>query len=307
MGIEQRIARIRETAAIPRASLEAKIALKTIGPLINLATKKLVQTTPKEFVPGFYQEYVKAIEDGCFPVFVVNHESQFDLQLLAWAANVLVNTANRVLPEEKKIKGTLVPMAQSVESGAQGLDTLIMYESTKKGLEKYKTVTILTATANDTNERGELPNPREFSENMRDGIRKGYAAIGVLPEGTKEGGRIGENGHRNGMQEFADNALRICISLAKSNHQPVVFIPIAISESWRVLDPQNNRPRSDALLKGFGIGNQRLASVKIGQPVRTDTGELARLISQRDWKNIDRYIGGLIAALLPFAERGKFK
>lgn len=307
MGIEQRLAQIRDSRNISKTTLEMQVALLTVGPIISLLTNKLNAITPKEFAPGFTEEYVRAIKDGCFPVFVANHQSQFDLPLLARVSRVLINTANRVLPEEKRISGTLVPMAQSVENGAQGIDTQIIYAANNRQLERNKVVTIPTATVNDTGGRGELPNPREFTTTMRDGIKKGYGAIGVFPEGTKEGGRIGENGQRKGMQEFAQNSLRICISLARSNGQPVVFIPVGISESWRVLDPQTRLPRSNTLMAGFGIGHPKLPHVRIGMPVRTDKDDLSRFIIQKNWSGLDAYIGGKIAELLPFRERGKYR
>lgn len=303
MNIERGLERQITTPAKKAAFSPQRLPL--ITNVIERWSESIATAIDVDYEPGFANQYVNAIKNNYFPVLVGNHDSQSNAIAIAKLAYIFTGVANDFLPQEKKLKGFLLPLAKSLDTGRQGLWPKIYYEATKPVLEKYNLKPVLTTTNNDYNNRGMDKNSNDFLKAMAQGIGDGYAAIAIFPEGTVEGGRKTQDRKRKGMQPFIDISLETCLMLAKRyKRQQSLIIPVGLEAGYEVHDPQTKRPHKEAVLAGFGIGNLKIAKIHVGLPIKSDGPEIEELIINKTWDEVNNVIGKAVAQLIPEEMRG---
>ena len=313
MSVEQR--------RIGQRGIEARFIRKQIKPLafkeippvadklIGMWTETHGLGAKLDFKEGFANAYLEAIKDGYFPVVIANHDSQSNAVSLIKLSYILTGSANEVLPQEKRIEGFLLPLAESLDSGRQGKFAKMAYDGAKPTLEKYGIIPVLTTTKNDENKREMKRKSEQFMKDMKNGVKEGYA-IAVLAEGTVESGRRGTDGKRKGMQEFVDIALETPYILAKRyKNQKTIFIPVGIENGTEIHDPTGKLPlpHFKAFRAGFGFGDAEIGILHIGLPIKSDGPEIGTFIDNYDWANVNNTVGKAVASLIPEEMRGVYK
>lgn len=261
----------------------------------------------KDGQEAFANSYMEAIRQGYFPVIVGNHDSNSNAVSLIKLSYILAGSANDILPEERRIEGFMLPLAESMDSGRQGQFAKKAYDGTKPIIEKYGIVPILTPTKNDQTRRGMQRDPKRFMADMRNGVKQGYA-IAILAEGTVEGGRRGPDGKRKGMQEFIDIALETPFVLAKRyKRQPTVFIPVGIENGTEILDHARKIPlHLNGFIAGFGFADVSIGRLHVGIPIKSNGPEIGEMVDNHDWKGVNDYVGKEVASLIPEKLRGVY-
>ena len=253
--------------------------------------------TPVEYAPDFADKYIKAIQDGCIPILISNHTSDFDGVAIAYLTRDLVAVANEHLPQERKLKNFLMITAGSLRLGAGRPLEKIMFDTLQPFLNKHNIEPIYTTTSNDKARRGMNGNRREFIREASTLVTTGNYGVFLFPESSVEGGRKKKSGERKGMQRFVACSITTYISIVEGLGRKAVVIPVAVSDGWKVLDHQTKRLTLEAFLAGLNMADPRIASMRVGSPIRSDEESLRN-------KNIEDYFGRLTASMLKPEERG---
>jgi hypothetical protein len=278
--------------------------------------ERMLAATPVEFAPGFDEEFVGAIKEGCLPMLIINHTSDFDAIEAARLTKHLTDLANSNLPEDQQFESFLMITALSLKKGRSRPFEKLFYDAFGKFLKISHIEPIYTATINDKTVRGEDGNSKEYLGELEAKLQTRQFAIFFFPEGKVEGGRITErDGKRKGMQDFVPCRIADYIERVQENaHRPTVVIPASISGGWGVYDHRRRKlplPTKKILL-GFGRGERKPGdlegvNVRVGLPVRSDQGWLAELLTKGTktaMKEIDKRFGHIIAGELPAGQRG---
>lgn len=216
-------------------------------------------------------EIAGLLDDDTAIAIAANHQSNGEIVPLAIMTNEIrlaIDCRRRLQnPITPKIHFVL-PMAASVEKGAQGMFTADAYEKIKPWLNKKGIKTILFATPNDVSKRD--INLFEYRKNYKvidDELAAG-AGLAIFPEGTSHGGRLDNFGKRNGIIRVTKPTIfsRMALKVAQSGGKLVV-VALACSGAYQVFDPITDKPTELAISTFRNPFNRtRLATVTVCKP-----------------------------------------
>jgi hypothetical protein len=273
----------------------------------------MVNAIPVEYPPNFDTEYRQAIEDGCIPIFITNHSSDYDGLPAAKVTDKLLSLADGAMPWGKGLEGFLMITANSLQKGhAVELrpGEVMMFDTLGRPFLSDRGITPIFTTTKNDRKRGGIglaKNSNQFDTELEEKIKTGKFGIFLFPEASVNSGRLDKNGKRKGMQEFATGAVANYITKIKElTGRDVVVISAAIAGSYKVYDHQTSRP-SSKILKGFWHGDSEVVKVIVNKPIRSMNNLIAGFradASVREKIGIDGFFGRLIARLLPPEEQG---
>ena len=272
------------------------------------------KATPIEFPPNSKNQYVQAIKDGCIPILITNHSSDYDGIPAAMLTDMLTTLANENLPLGEQLEGFLMITARSLQSEQQKIqrpgETIIFDALEHPFLSKHAIRPLFTTTKHDRTRDGSgLPkNSEEFAEELDPRLATGKFGVFLFPEATVNSGRLDKDGRRRGMQKFTPGAIAKYVTDIKelTGGRDVVIISAAISGGYKVYDHQTSRP-TRKILAGFRHGDPEVVTVTVSPPVRSRNNVVAGFDAAASVKQkigIDRFFGRRIAAMLPPEERG---
>lgn len=264
------------------------------------------------YVEGARENIEKAqglIVDGYVPVLYANHQSHADKLVLSGITQRLAQSG-----ADDQFGGFLVPVAVTIESGAQGAyiqQLMVLFETLYRDRGYGPDVPFITD--NDRQARGAVGNNTESVKRLMDAPRNRHGLV-MFPEATLEGGRIGSNGNLNGMQDVMQITGSGLIGYPKfwlkRGRGEAVFMPVGISGSYRMYPPDPGRDRiSPEVVMGIsGDGpSAPIVSISAGNPY-TYTELRDEFKEEPDSKRKDHLdlMMRKVAELLPETERGHY-
>jgi hypothetical protein len=300
------------------------IAVRAASPSIRLAQERIARSTSVEFVDGFWNAYGDFREDDYFPIDEANHGVQQNADSLALAVEEQVKFERYLqLPEEKRLKGFILPLADTLNSGSHGAAIQAIYHADRKFLARHSMYPLHLARRVDVTQGKTQPNLIAFYKKLLKGFNNGYS-VAVFPEGNTTGGkRVHEeknadgttiwvpnpNNELNGMHAFERDSQALIISAARKAGRKTMIIPIGIAGGTNIQDPMTKLPTRTAYRVSFGLESKKkiLVRVRVGMPLPTDQGELGELIKAGDVIGANSLVERHIAGLLPPNHRGIHK
>lgn len=292
--------------------------------LIGGAERILAQV-PVEYLPGAKESYLEARRDGYVPITVSNHQVHLDaLKIAGVTAELARLEVTHEIPSPTK--GSLLPLAKSVDTGYQGELLQKGFDVMKPAFQRLGTETLLYVREEDEKRYGLVSNWREIMERMDEGIREGYG-ISLFPEGVVQAGRrklkegispafgvveklledIGiVEGDINGMQPFDTRDLRFVKIRVERNRRKAAFTPVAINGVYLLLRPTYEHTAVvtlrgvRAVLIPIPFGD---VTVRVGV---TETSESVEEAMQKNGETLGDHIGIQIARMLPEKARGVY-
>lgn len=249
------------------------------------------------------------IREGYVPVLYANHQSHADKLVLSGVTHSLVRHHT-----DGHVSAFLVPVAATIESGAQGAyvqQLMSLFEPLY--VDRGYGADVPFITDNDRQERGVAGDNTESVRQLMGAPQDGHGLV-LFPEATLQGGRTGDDGNVNGMQEVTPLTGSGLIGYPKfwlnRRLAEAVFLPVGISGSYRLYPPDPGRSEiSPTVVAGIlGVGRiDAMATVSAGNPftyadLRDEIGE------EPDNKKEEHLnlMMGKVAELLPAAERGYY-
>jgi 1-acyl-sn-glycerol-3-phosphate acyltransferase len=249
------------------------------------------------------------IRDGYVPVLYANHQSHADKLVLSGIIQSLAADDCRT-----RISQFLVPVAATIESGAQGdyvQQLLSLFDPLYRDRGYGPDVPIITP--NDRQARGiEGSNTESIRRLMNAPLDK--HGLVMFPEATLTGGRRSDDGSLNGMQEVTATTGSGLVGYPKfwlkRKHGEAVYLPVGISGSYRLYPADPGRSEIPAeVIAGIveGRPSPALVTVSVGRPF-TFT-ELRDAVDgepdHRQTSHLDLMMGK-VAELLLAEERGHY-
>lgn len=252
------------------------------------------------------QKTRRLIRDGYVPVLYANHQSHADKLVLSDVTQSLVEHDT-----DDKLSEFLVPVAATIESGAQGayiqqLMTLFepLYRDRKFGPD------VPFITDNDRQVRGIEGSNTESVKRLMDAPRDKHGLV-IFPEGSLKGGRLGEDGAVNGLQEVTSTTGSGLIGYPKfwlkRKLGEAVFVPVGISGSYRVYPPGATISQEVLISIVEGTHIDPLVTISAGSPFTyNDLREEVNGEPDHKQKNHLDLLMSKVAEILPAPERGHY-
>jgi hypothetical protein len=199
----------------------------------------------------------------------------------------------------------------TVASGDKGADVKGLHDVLEQKLKDNMIEPIYLSRTSDHDKFNTPPNLREVYKAYNACIKDGYAFV-IHAEGRLDAGRRGKNGERQGMQHFQTNALRSIIDVADKFGRNVTIVPISVSGSFNIHDPQTGGITRDALRVGLNFSDKSLANVFVSQPMDISEGVLGQIrnrnphMNPEAWDEFNAVIERKIASHLPLSQRGVY-
>ncbi len=272
---------------------------------------RIYQAIQVAFAHGARDEIVKTAQEGYFPIVYANHTSHYDGRPLAKTTKQIIDLINQVLPEERRFKGFVLPVATSIDSGDQS-SALQKYFHDNVGVKLAQDMLFTTDYTREKDQKtyGLPSNMLSFARTMKQYIRSRHG-IAVFPEATVEGGRskkgwIGVNG----MQEFEEKTIKTMAKLIIGEGLTPVFIPIGIYGSNRIFSPNTLQPPNSTIIRALLPGLPRgLVKTQVGIPIGWDDMITWLKVNNQeiDEHSINNALASKLATLLPGSAKGVFR
>jgi 1-acyl-sn-glycerol-3-phosphate acyltransferase len=255
------------------------------------------------------EEARRLIRDGYVPILYANHQSHADKLVLSGITQSLVRHDT-----DGQVSGFLVPVAATIESGAQGAyiqRLMSLFEPLY--LDRGYGPDVPFITDNDRQARGVEGSNTESVKRLMDAPRDKHGLV-IFPEATLKGGRRGDDGAVNGIQEVTPVTGGGLIGYPKfwlrRRLGEAVFIPIGISGSYRIYPPDSGRNEiSPTVIAGILEGGRAEAMVAISAGKPFTYAELRDEVEEepdpKQKKHLDLMMAK-VAELLPTAEKGYY-
>jgi 1-acyl-sn-glycerol-3-phosphate acyltransferase len=249
------------------------------------------------------------VRDGYVPVLYANHQSHADKLVLSGITQALVEDE-----VGEQISAFLVPVAATIESGAQGSYVQqLMSLFDRLYLDRGYGPDVPFITDNDRQTRGIEGSNTESVKRLMDAPRERHGLV-IFPEATLRGGRRGDDGAVHGAQEVTSATGSGLIGYPrfwlKRKLGEAVFVPVGISGSYRLYppDPGRNEIPSEVIANILGGGPaDPLVDISAGTPftyaeLRDEIGEEP---NPKQTKHLYLMMNK-VATLLPAEERGYY-
>ncbi len=285
-----------------RAILLAEHVL--FGPLERHGLRNMLRGTRTEYAENFGDEYLRAIEEGYFPILVGNHRAHIDGAFLGLVTKRLTSVANERLPKDKQMEAFGLIYAASLHFGYQGAMLKGFSDAAYEVLDENDTVTFFHTRPQDVQRYKMRSQPIQEFKDLVQAVRNGYG-IAILAEGeTKAGKTNPETGKPFGMGVLMPGAIeRTMAAMYAAGRKPMI-ITVSIAGGSRAQNPNTRLPSVESFKAGLGFGDMHLIDMYVSSPLRGDQGEIARLYKARDSKNLNTLVGRQIAQHLPPGDRG---
>lgn len=242
----------------------------------------------------------KFLSEGSKLIVVSNHQSQGDLAVLAYVADVIR------FAHSETIKGFDLFVAKTMGGGQQGKILQTMYRegiypwAVKQGINPIEIV-----SDNDVASRG-MVKDRESMAAVFSALKNREKAILVFPEGTMNGGRRNAQGELNGVSKMNASSKELVEHMVKK--KGVVFLPIGTHGLYEIFSPDSRnftiggitQLTLNSMPTVFGINSQRMiGEFRIGEPFTGD--------DLREFEDPALEVMRRISELVPEEARGIFR
>lgn len=223
---------------------------------------------------NYLNEVSERIKEGAYPVFYSNHNQHLNISgfreviagLPVRPENLYVAVAHSLVNEGQDPK--IVAFGKSMAPILATDNIHMIPVAREKDLEKLKKESLEKA---EVAGRDTFHNLRHLSLTLKED-----AGFIFFPEATTEGA-VKVNGKRSGMIEVTDNLFEWVISNAQRYGRELVFVPVGMVDTNRILEPRTSnahlRPKLEILKDvvshqlGIDMGSiSKLAKVVVGQP-----------------------------------------
>lgn len=267
---------------------------------VEVIAERIVANTDISYPEGFRSEFVRAIDDGYFPIVIANHSSHADGLIISKLTADLTLLSQRTLPEGTKFNGFLMPLAASLSEGQQGFALHEAYKGSKSVLGKNRLMDVPIVRKKDIKRYGMQERNTRYIALMLRGIRAGYGGIVLFPEGETTGGKT-IHGKTNGMQKFGEDSIVSHVKLAqKVTGRKVMIIPVGITGGTQILNSDTRRPPLRSFVK---ILRPDMAKINVGRIIKEEDPMISKLSLPL---SINAAIGAQVAKLLPPEMRGAY-
>lgn len=236
-------------------------------------------------------QLVDSLDQNSLLVAVSNHLTLGD-------AAVVVEASRNIRRRVPSIEQFYLPIAASLGAGRQGTLPQVLYEEgVKPVLEKNRIIPTEMVTDNDVQKRG-MAFRASSSRQIYDPLLQKGSAFFIFAEGTMQGGRYNRKGDMNGLQKVENQLLPNLYEKALQLGIRLVFFPIGISGTNRIVDPDSRFYTREGLggVIGRRLGKDTImANVLVGEPFTLDSSQ-----------TINDDIMTHIASLIPEEARGAY-
>ena len=250
------------------------------------------------------------IRDGYVPVLYANHQSHADKLVLS---GITQSLAQR--DAHDRFAGFLVPVAATIESGEQGsYIQQLMSLFAPLYFDRGYGPDVSFITDSDRQTRGVTGSNTASVKRLMDAPRDKYGLV-MFPEATLKGGRTGDGGTVNGMQDVTPITGGGLIGYPRfwvnRGLGEAVFLPIGISGSYRMYPPDSDRNEiSPRVIMGI-LGDrpvEPMVTISAGNPFSYSDlrDEVREEPNNKQKKHIDLMMSK-VAELLPATERGNYR
>lgn len=300
------------------------IAVRAASPSIRMGQERIARATEVEFVNGFWEAHDQLRREGYFPLNEGNHTVQQNADTAALVAEEQMTAESHLqLPEGRRFKGFILPLADTLNSGNHGTAVQAIYHADRKFLAKHSVFPIHLARRVDVKEGKSKPNLIAVYKELVMRFGQGYSVL-VFPEGNTLGGKRvhqeedsdgktiwvpNPDNALNGMHAFEEDSQKLIISAAQKAGRKIMIVPIGIEGGTNIQNPMTKLPTRKAYRVGLGLETKKLTlvRVRVGMPLPTDQGELGELIKAGDWIGANTLVERNIAGLVPPRLRGIHK
>lgn len=249
-------------------------------------------------------KFAEKIKGGYSPIIYANHQSHADGVVIS----IVIEELRKLLPNNT-LNGFLCPVAASMASGDQNDKVqggTFMFQPI---FNKIGFIYVPIIREDDRRKYGMEGSNREAIEKLITAPKQKFG-ITVFPEGTVRGGRKDSEGNIFGMQKVAGGGILLrCIKMWEMNGQKSVLLPVGITDSYKIFDPDSYAVPLPLLQMIAGIGQvTQMVNARVGESftpneIKIDIG------GDLDAKSQDHadYLMRKIASLLPERARGYYK
>ena len=262
--------------------------------------EKIIARTTVERPASFNMLFSLAISTGYLPIIVANHASHADGMAVSKVTRHLTRIAQASSPDGN-FKGFSMPLAKSLLTGHQGWFLRMMYHLAEKPMKRNGLFALPLVREKDIDMYKMEDNTREYLASFRRRVEGNYGGIMLFPEGTTEGGKKDEEGNFKGMQPFEEKSISAHMKLLKKHSgRRVVIIPAGITGGSEII---NSETKGIPLYSFLKILDLSMLRITLGEIIPDDGSEFSHLRTSDD---INRFVGGRIARLLPSEMRGVY-
>ncbi len=271
------------------------------GPLERHGLRNMLQGARTEYAGNFGDEYLRAIEEGYFPILVGNHRAHIDGAFLGLATKRLTSAANERLPKDKQMKAFALIYAASLHFGYQGPMLKGFSDEAYEVLDENNTVTFFHTRPQDVQRYGMKPQPIQEFKDLVQAVRDGYG-IAILAEGeTKAGKTNPETGKPFGMGALMPGAIERTMAVIYAAGKKPMIITLSIAGGSRAQNANTRLPSLESFKAGLGFGDKHLVDMYVSL---CDQGDIEKLYQAKDSKGLNTLVGRQIAQHLPPEDRG---
>lgn len=251
------------------------------------------------------------IDEGAYPVFYSNHNQHINIAGMREVYSSL----------ESRPDDLYFIVAYSLVNSGQDKSLIKFAQGLMPMLEEEKVHFVPVARPKDLHKiRQEEGNnsAREALKVTRNNLEfvfstlKEDAGLILFPETTTEGA-VKKKGVRSGMIEVKNTILPDTIEMAGKVKRDLVFVPVGMVNTNRIVEPRKSKPHPGILLRigkemvvsrlGVGFGKIKpVAEVRVGEPILWDS-----VSNKIPLNEANSYLMGKVAELLPEEARGYYK
>lgn len=201
--------------------------------------------------PGscFRDQFLKFLSDGGVPIGIAFHFSHVDGLVLAEASQPLLNLA-REAGLTSSLPGFMIPVAVSMESGAQGVFLQNIYPHMRTYAVERGLMHIPIVREKDEKEYG-MKATRAQIINYQDALRENNGVI-LLPEASVDAGRHVNwwfNDNVKGVRELQDDSIvRLCMDSERYSKREPFFFFIIYQGTNHLYSPDSKLPTPEGLI-----------------------------------------------------------
>lgn len=223
--------------------------------------------TVKEPSSYFKDQFLKLLEDGGVPIGIAFHFSHIDGLVVAEASQYILNVAQET-GLSSSLPRFMIPVAASMESGAQGPFIQYVYPHMKAYAAERGLVYVPTVREKDETDYG-MKATRAQIIYYQNTLRENSGVI-LLPEATVDAGRHVNwwfNDNVKGVKKLQDDSiLRLCMDTERYSHRKPFFFFIIYQGTHHLYSPDSKLPTPEGLIGLSDLATRLLERVGYERP-----------------------------------------